>query len=206
MTYQLKGFQVSLFLHAVVITLVWGLNGSLVQSGNSAISLDFSILHGSMMPAHEITHESPPERASQEAPPPIKEREASLDGKIIASIADAQPTPRKQTESISNSREGQSTDVEFGSTTGPFYLHQEMPVYPTFARKLGREGRVLLRLTIDEHGKLLNVELLEDPGYGFAEEAVKAVKKSSYVPAHKFGSPVLTKAELSIKFVLKNFE
>lgn len=206
MTYQLKGLQISLFLHAVVITLAWGLNGSLAQSGNSVISLDFSILHGSMMPAREITHESPPERASRDVPPPAKEREASLDGKIIASIADAHSAPQKQTESISNGREGQSTDIEFGSITGPFYLHQEMPVYPTFARKLGREGRVLLRLTIDEQGKLLNVEVLEDPGFGFAEAAVKAVKRSSFIPAQRGGSRVIAKALLPVKFELKNVE
>ena len=206
MTYQLKGLQVSLFLHAVMIILVWGLNGTLTQSGNSAISLDFNILHGSMMPAHDITHESPPERASEEVYPPAKEREASLDGKIIASAADAQPALRKQTESITNGREGQSTDIAFGSVTGPFYGHQEMPVYPTFARKMGKEGRVLLRLTIDEQGKLLSVEVLEDPGFGFAEAAVKAVRNSSYVPAQRGGSPVIAKALLPVKFVLKKVE
>jgi len=206
MTYQLKGLQVSLLLHAVIITLVWGLNGTLTQSGNSAISLDFSILHGSNMSAPDVTHESPPERASQEIPSPVKEREASLDGKIIASIAETQPALRKQTESITNGQEGQSTDIDFGSVTGPFYRHQEMPVYPTFARKMGREGRVLLRLTIDEQGKLLNVEVLEDPGFGFAEAAVKAVRNSSYVPAQRGGSPVIAKALLPVKFVLKKVE
>ena len=76
-------------------------------------------------------------------------------------------------------------DVEFGSTEGPRFLHREMPAYPFTARKLGKEGRVLLRLTIDDKGRLLNLEVIEGAGFGFTESAVAAVKKSTFIPAKK---------------------
>lgn len=94
-------------------------------------------------------------------------------------------------------------DVEFGSPNAPVFVHREMPVYPLIARRLGKEGRVVLRLTIDEKGKLLNVEVIEDPGFGFAESAVEAVKKSTFKPAMQEGKPVLSKALLPIRFSLR---
>lgn len=94
-------------------------------------------------------------------------------------------------------------DVEFGSENAPRFLHSEMPVYPLMARRLSKEGRVLLRLTIDEHGKLLNVEVVEGAGYGFTEAAVEAVKKSTFAPAKSDGKPVMSKALLPIKFSLR---
>lgn len=94
-------------------------------------------------------------------------------------------------------------DVEFGSPNAPAFVHREMPVYPFIARRLGKEGKVLLRLTIDENGRFLNVEVLEDAGYGFAESAVEAVKKSTFKPAMQDGKAVMSKALLPIRFSLR---
>jgi protein TonB len=94
-------------------------------------------------------------------------------------------------------------DVEFGSTNAPQFLHREMPVYPLMARRFGREGRVLLRLTIDENGRLLNIEVLERAGFGFTEAAIEAVKKSTFRPAMQDGRPVLSKALLPVSFKLR---
>jgi len=94
-------------------------------------------------------------------------------------------------------------DVEFGSANAPRFLNREMPVYPLMARRLGKEGRVLLRLTIDENGKLLNVEVIEGAGYGFTEAAVDAVRKSTFIPAKSEGKPVMSKALLPIRFSLR---
>ncbi|MGQ9571450.1 MAG: hypothetical protein ACUVUQ_11560 [Thermodesulfovibrionales bacterium] len=49
----------------------------------------------------------------------------------------------------SSGRSG-SIDTEFGSTGAPTFLKRQMPVYPALARKLGKEGKVVLRLFIDE--------------------------------------------------------
>lgn len=97
-------------------------------------------------------------------------------------------------------------DVEFGSAEGPRFNHREMPVYPLLARRLGKEGRVLLRLTIDERGRLLNLEVLEGAGHGFTESAVEAVKKSSFVPAKREGKAIPSRALLPIKFTLRRSE
>jgi len=99
-----------------------------------------------------------------------------------------------------------SDEVPFGSEVGPKFLRREMPIYPLMARRLGKEGKVLLRLTIDEKGNLLNVEVLVGAGYGFTEVAVAAVKKSKFLPAKKEGKPVFSKAILPVRFALRRSE
>jgi protein TonB len=97
-------------------------------------------------------------------------------------------------------------DSSFGSGDGPRFLSKTLPKYPRLARELGKEGTVLLRLTIDERGRLLRVELVKKAGSGFDEEAVRAVKSSTFSPAKKGGKPVLCRAQLPIRFVLRSNE
>ncbi|GAB5047249.1 energy transducer TonB [Thermodesulfovibrio sp. TK110] len=105
--------------------------------------------------------------------------------------------------STSNTEKTGIIDAEFGSAYGPRFLYREIPVYPQIARRLGKEGRVVLRLTLDEKGELINVEVIEGAPYGFTESAVEAVKKSKFSPAIKNGKPVACRAILPVRFVLK---
>lgn len=94
-------------------------------------------------------------------------------------------------------------ETKFGESIAPAFLHRELPQYPLIARRLGKEGKVVLRLSIDESGNLLSVEILEKAGFGFTEAAVEAVKKSTFLPAKKDGKPVASRALLTIKFKLE---
>jgi protein TonB len=97
-------------------------------------------------------------------------------------------------------------ESSFGSGDGPRFLNKAAPKYPRLARELGKEGTVLLRLTIDERGCLLNVDVVKQAGSGFDEEAVRAVKSSTFSPAKKSGKPVMCRAQLPIRFVLRSAE
>jgi periplasmic protein TonB len=99
--------------------------------------------------------------------------------------------------------DSEPVDTEFGAAVAPSFLHREMPVYPTMARKLGREGRVVLRLSIDEKGTLRDVEVVQTAKYGFREAAIEAVKKSTFLPAKKDGKPVASRALLPVRFSLR---
>lgn len=95
-----------------------------------------------------------------------------------------------------------SLEASFGSGNGPRFAVKTLPKYPRLARELGKEGTVLLRLTIDERGRLMDVEVLKRAGSGFDEEAVRAVRESSFSPARIDGKPVRCRARLPIRFVL----
>ena len=93
-------------------------------------------------------------------------------------------------------------ETQFGRSGAPTFIHQVRPVYPLLARRFGKEGRVVLKLLIDQYGQLQNVEVIEGAGFGLLEAAITAVKKSTYAPAHRNGERVATKAILPIRFHL----
>ena len=96
-----------------------------------------------------------------------------------------------------------SVERKFGLHEGPGFLHQSVPKYPRQAKRRGKEGVVILKLTIDEKGRLINVKVIKDPGYGLAQAAVAAVKKSTFYPAKDRGKPVVCRCLLPVKFVLR---
>jgi protein TonB len=102
----------------------------------------------------------------------------------------------------SSSGSGTIDNLPFGSVLGPSFVHKEAPDYPFVARRMNKDGNVLLRLTIDERGKLINTEVVKDAGFGFAEAVIEAVKKSTYRPARRDGIPVLSRALLPVRFEL----
>jgi periplasmic protein TonB len=91
----------------------------------------------------------------------------------------------------------------FGNSGAPAFIHREMPFYPLLARRLGKEGKVVLKLLIDKNGALQDIEVIEASGFGFTEAAVAAIKKSAFSPAYSNGEKVPSKAILSVRFNLK---
>jgi protein TonB len=106
--------------------------------------------------------------------------------------------------SMNGSRGDGLGEVPFGSPGGPRFLHKVVPCYPPFARKLAKEGAVLLRVTINEEGRVVDVEILKKGGFGFDEEAVKAIRESTFIPAKRDGRSFSCKALLPIRFELKS--
>jgi protein TonB len=93
---------------------------------------------------------------------------------------------------------------DFGIEDGPRFVKRVQPTYPLFARRAGKEGRVVLKLSIDEEGKLMEIEVVESAGNGFDDSAVKALKRSSFRPAMINGSPIKSRTKLPVRFVLKD--
>ena len=93
--------------------------------------------------------------------------------------------------------------TKFGSSDAPGFLYREIPQYPFAARRRGEEGKVVLKLTIDEKGNLLNIEVIESTGSDFTMSAIEAVKHSKFSPAKKNNTPVVCMALLPIRFALK---
>ena len=105
---------------------------------------------------------------------------------------------------MSGSRGDGLGEVAFGSPGGPRFLHKVVPCYPPFARKLEKEGAVVLRVAINEEGRVVDVEILKKAGFGFDEAAVKAIRESTFIPAKRDGRSFSCKALLPIRFELKS--
>lgn len=99
---------------------------------------------------------------------------------------------------------GHAVEYTLGAKGGPQFIQRAVPRYPRLAQRLGVEGFVLLRLAIDASGILTGVEVVNGAGNGFDEEAVQAVKRSTFAPAVQNGRPVRCLALLKIRFQLSN--
>ncbi len=91
-------------------------------------------------------------------------------------------------------------DARFGDADGPQFIYQERPEYPFVDIRLQKEGKVTVRLTIDEKGKLQKVYLVEATDQAFADSAIKALKRSKFRPARRKGVPVACRAPYTIHF------
>ena len=75
-------------------------------------------------------------------------------------------------------------------------------VYPPMALKQGIEAVVYLELFIDAKGSIRKIKVLKDPGHGFAEAAVAALKGISCVPASANGKSCAVRYRYPVKFTL----
>ena len=74
--------------------------------------------------------------------------------------------------------------------------------YPKMAMKQGIEGVVYLELFIDENGNIRRINVLKDPGYGFAEAAIAALDGITCKPALVNDKPVAVRFRYPVRFVL----
>jgi protein TonB len=75
--------------------------------------------------------------------------------------------------------------------------------YPELAAKQGIEAVVYLELHIDRNGRIRNVIVLKDPGYGFAQAAVVALEGIVCQPAAANGEAVAVKFRYPVRFTLR---
>lgn len=94
--------------------------------------------------------------------------------------------------------------MNLGDTGAPHFVHREPPAYPFLARRLGKEGKVIVRLTLDETGRQKNIEIIEPGGFGFTDAAVEALKKSIFTPARLNGKAISSRVLVPVRFVLNN--
>lgn len=120
----------------------------------------------------------------------------------------------KQEKAVEDVIETKSKVIEVELEYLPQHMISEMPViptsqlnsrkvYPPLANKQGIEGTVFLELYIDQNGNIRNIVILKDPGYGFGEAAVKALKGIKCIPAKTNGVPVAVKIRYPVRFKLR---
>ena len=77
------------------------------------------------------------------------------------------------------------------------------PAYPVKARAHGLEGRVVLRLDVDEHGRVVAAEVVETSGAPSLDEAARAAALDwTVAPALQDGAPVAGTLRVPVRFEL----
>ncbi|MDI1297620.1 energy transducer TonB [Methylotenera sp.] len=88
---------------------------------------------------------------------------------------------------------------------GAAYLNNPAPDYPNMARRLGQQGRVLLKVLVAENGTAETVALATSSGFEKLDQAaIEAVKKWSFIPAKRSNQPISAYVLVPVKFSLNN--
>ena len=145
-------------------------------------------------------------------PPPQQQNTVQ---RIVAAQPESSDTILETDDTVIEHKSEQSSEQQ---DTEPDYLPQhkislipEIPskeilsriTYPPIALKQGIEGVVYLELFIDADGRIRKINVLKDPGYGFAEAAVDAIKGLICKPALVNGKPVPVRFRYPVRFSVK---
>jgi periplasmic protein TonB len=97
--------------------------------------------------------------------------------------------------------------------TGPVTLSSELsvscpelarPAYPALSRRLGEEGTLMLKVELDESGRISKTQIVESSGYSRLDNAaLSAVKTWRCQPAIQNGQPVRSVALQPFNFVIE---
>ena len=74
-------------------------------------------------------------------------------------------------------------------------------VYPESAKEEGVQGKVIVKLIVDEKGKVSSTEVVQSVNEELDKAAMDAIKKTKFTPAMKDNKPV--KCEIAIPVMFK---
>ena len=156
----------------------------------------------------------------------VSEKKPEVKQKVIRTIVN--PNPFKITSNMGTSRSqnfqmdlslargaaGDGVAVGTGSMENVVYdagevdeqaqvLREIQPKFPEKAKRMGVSGYVKVLIVIDVNGDVAQAQVLtqEPAGYGFDNEALKAVRQWKFSPAQLGGFPVAQKATKEFRFV-----
>ena len=97
----------------------------------------------------------------------------------------------------------QPAKVELPSSKAD-YLHNPPPDYPRMSKRLGEQGRVVVKVLIGEDGQAQKVELQTSSGFERLDKsAMEAAMRWRYVPGKRGGVPEAMWYQVPIQFTLE---
>jgi protein TonB len=85
------------------------------------------------------------------------------------------------------------------------YLQNPKPVYPAMSRRLGEEGKVVLRVRVSAQGQPLVVEISKSSSFPRLDDAARlAVERWRFVPARQGNEPIEASVLVPLNFTLSN--
>lgn len=85
----------------------------------------------------------------------------------------------------------------------PERIAYQAPQYTSAARQAGVQGVVVLRLSVDEEGRVSNVGVIKDLPMGLTSEATRSARLWRYEPAHVGDRPVGVSFDVAVQFAIQ---
>ena len=199
------GLALVLAMHAAVL---WGLwQHRLIPSPQEAMTLFVNFI---APPAPEIVPPPPKPRPKPVEKP--KPRQIIATTPVVAPTDYVAPTPPPQPVPVAVAPPPSAPPATV-LPSGPVTLGGELsvacpqrtaPRYPPASRRLGEEGTVILRVELDEQGKVCTARISSSSGFARLDAAaLDAVRNWQCTPAHRNGQPVRAVALQPFKFILQ---
>lgn len=214
---SLPGLVFVLMVHAGLFYFLW--NQKLIPAPDQALTL-FAELITPPIPA--IAPPAPPEPAPVKLQPAKKPVIQPKQEKLVAKspvtpkqeyVEPApQPVPAPVTEPVKESTmTAEAAPAPVSSS--PVTLTSELsvscpkltpPTYPAISRRMGEEGKLVLRVELDERGRIDDAKVINSSGYERLDTAaLTAVKDWQCNPSLRNGQPVRAVALQPFNFVLQ---
>lgn len=212
---SLPGLLFVIAVHAALFYFLW--NQRLIPHPEQAMTLFAELI----TPPAPVT---PPKAAPEPAPvklqpakkPVVKPKQEQLAAKSPVSAekkqAEPAPEPPKPAEQVKESapapaatpKPAQAAPVALSSELAVSCPKLTPPEYPAISRRMGEEGKLILRVELDENGHIDNAKVLNSSGYERLDAAaLSAVKSWQCNPSLRDGQPVRAVALQPFNFVLQ---
>lgn len=156
-----------------------------------------------VVPAPQLPEQKPvPAPPIKRTPPPILAAAPKTEAAAAPNFAVApQPEPVSAHAVAPSPVVGQVTAARFDAD----YLKNPKPVYPNASRRLGEEGKVVLRVRVSADGWPLSVDIKQSSGFSRLDEAAKmAVGQWRFVPARQGSDAIESSVLVPLNFALHN--
>ncbi len=161
--------------------------------------LDPPVIQASIIDTHLSRAEPPPPPPKLEFPDPPQ-----IDPPEI-SIAEEPPALAAITVAVSEKPAPPKADAGPHMISDVAYLEPPRPQYPPESRRSGEQGLVVLRVLIDEAGRVLRIEVHHSSGFARLDDAArKAVERAQFRPYVENGVPRQALALVPIEFTWKS--
>jgi protein TonB len=204
------------------VATLWSLHTGLLRRVVEVV-VPLEILSQVITPELAKTEPKPPAPSQREAEPVRKPREKPVERPVAPLpkpqvVTDAAPareaptgvlspqpaaSPLTVPESARPATAPTPAKVELPSSNAS-YLHNPAPVYPALSKRLGEQGKVLVRVLIGADGSPQQAELKRSSGFERLDRsALEYVMKCRYVPGKVAGVPQAMWYEAPVSFVLE---
>jgi periplasmic protein TonB len=150
------------------------------------------------------------ERTEAEQMPSAKPRPTRTAVASATPSSQRKPVRVRSTGSSSgrNSAMSGNTSSTASQTSGSLtakaaYLFNPHPPYPEASRRAHHIGLVMLRVSVNEHGRVSAVKVVKSSGYSLLDGSARAtLQRWVFKPARQAGRPVATQIDVPIRFSL----
>ena len=210
MLYVSAAVAVSVLLHAGAVG--WWLFRPVALpevSGAPTVTVDLI----SLAPPGEQPPAPAPPPVAQPEPEMLKDDEMAIQRKVVKKKPEKKPQepvrqdkPQTDSQAAPTEQKSDAPPASAPVTAARFdanYLNHPAS-YPQLSRRMGEEGRVVLRVEVSADGKPLSIVLKQSSGFARLDEAaMKAVAKWQFSPARQGDRAVASKVEVPIQFRLE---